>query len=74
MTTLAATGQEVARETGRIIGHAVAVILGLVLIVIGAGMGVSLVLLPLGVPVGLIGVAIVLWGAFGWEEEKPASP
>ena len=73
MTKLAATGQDTARETGRIIGHALAVICGLILIILGAGMGVSLVLLPLGVPLGLIGVAVALWGAFGWEEEKPAS-
>jgi hypothetical protein len=70
VTKLLATSQEVAKETGRIIGHGLAVIL----IVLGAGMGVSLVLLPIGIPVGLIGLAIALWGAFGWAlSEKPPS-
>jgi hypothetical protein len=50
---------------GRFLGHTAAVVLGLILMVTGVGLGVTMVLLPIGVPVGLIGLGIFLWGAVG---------
>jgi len=53
-------------ETGsKIAIHTLAVILGLVLAVTGLGLGVTMVGLPLGLPIGLAGVLVGLWGLFG---------
>jgi hypothetical protein len=74
MAKVMATGQELAKGAGRLIGHLLAIVLGLILIIVGAGMGVSLVLLPIGIPLGLVGLAIALWGLFGWATERPRGP
>jgi hypothetical protein len=50
---------------GRILSHTAALFLGLALIVAGIGLGVTMVLLPLGVPVALTGLFVFLWGALG---------
>ncbi|CAN5907891.1 hypothetical protein BH23PLA1_BH23PLA1_26360 [soil metagenome] len=47
---------------GRIAGHMVALILGFTLMLVGMGMGVTMVLLPLGLPIGLVGFLMFLWG------------
>jgi hypothetical protein len=39
--------------------------LGLVFIVVGLGMGVSLVMLPPGIIIALSGVGLLIWGAVG---------
>ena len=44
--------------------HTAAVIVGLVLMVVGLGMGVTMVLLPFGIVLGLLGVAILVGGLF----------
>jgi hypothetical protein len=44
--------------------HAAAVLIGLVLIVIGLGLGVTMIMLPVGVVVGLLGVLMVVGGLF----------
>jgi hypothetical protein len=50
-------------ETGeRILAHAIAVALGFALMVVGTGMGVTMVFLPIGLPVGLAGFLLFLWG------------
>ena len=33
-------------------------------------MGVTVVMLPIGIPVGLGGLFVLMWGLFGWAEEK----
>ena len=58
------------KETGRVAGHVVAIILGLVLMFGGIALGVTLVLLPLGIPVGLAGLYAFLWGLFARPDEK----
>ena len=40
--------------TGHFLGHVAAVVLGLVLIIVGMAMGVTMVLLPVGVVIGLL--------------------
>jgi small-conductance mechanosensitive channel len=45
-------------------GHAIAVLVGLVLMAIGAALAFSLVLLPLGSVIGLIGVMVFGAGVF----------
>jgi hypothetical protein len=64
------TAKELAKGTELVIGHVLGVIAGLVLMLAGAAMGVSLVLLPVGIPVGLVGLGLFLWGLFGWASEK----
>ena len=44
--------------------HIVAVIVGFVMMVVGLGLGVTMVLLPVGIVVGLIGVAMFIGGLF----------
>jgi hypothetical protein len=63
------------RETGsKIAIHTLAVILGAILVVIGLSLGVTMVLLPLGVPIGLAGVLVLLWGLFGTLAKKSLTP
>jgi hypothetical protein len=76
MSTLSPTGREVVKGTRILMGHLAATLLGLLFMIIGSAMGVSLVLLPIGIPLGLAGLALVLSGCFGWacrEEESTGS-
>jgi len=66
-------GREVAKEAGLLAVHLVAVVAGLVFMVAGIAMGVTIVMLPVGVPVGLFGLFAFLWGLFGRSEEKQAA-
>jgi hypothetical protein len=50
--------------TGHLLGHVAAVVLGFVLIIVGLAMGVTMVLLPAGIVIGLLGVALVVGGVF----------
>jgi hypothetical protein len=50
-------------ETGeRFLGHTLAIVAGLVLMIVGVGMGVTMVLLPIGLPLGLAGLLLFIWG------------
>ena len=44
--------------------HAAAVVLGLVLMIVGLGLGVTMIMLPVGIVVGLAGVLLVVGGLF----------
>jgi hypothetical protein len=57
---------ELLEEGKQFLGHAAAIGVGFVLMVAGLGMGVTMVLLPIGFPVGLIGVLMFVWGLFGY--------
>jgi hypothetical protein len=49
--------------------HLVAIIAGLVMMVLGLGLGVTMVLLPLGLVVGLVGLMVLVWGLTpGWRK------
>lgn len=48
----------------RFVGHTVAIVAGLMLMIAGLAMGVTMVLLPLGIPVGLGGLLLFLWGLY----------
>lgn len=67
-------GGDVARGVGRFAAHLVAIVLGLILSVAGLGMGVTIALLPIGIPVGLLGLALLIWGLFGGGEELTVPP
>jgi len=51
-------------STERFLGHATAVVVGFILMIAGLSMGVTLVLLPIGIPVGLAGILLFMWGLF----------
>jgi hypothetical protein len=50
--------------TEGVLWHIVAVIVGFVMMVVGLGLGVTMVLLPVGIIIGLLGVAMFLGGLF----------
>lgn len=49
---------------GNIFGHVAAVIVGFVLMVVGLALGVTMIMLPIGLGVGLLGFCILLGGLF----------
>ena len=53
----------------RIFGHALAVLLGFVLMVIGLGLGVTMIMLPVGLVIGLVGLLLFIWGLVGHLEK-----
>jgi hypothetical protein len=65
MTDHAAMGKELVTGAKRFIGHVVAIVAGLILMIVGVGMGVTMLLLPFGIPLGLLGLGLFLWGVFG---------
>jgi hypothetical protein len=67
-------GSELVKGGGRFVAHALAIVLGLVLSVVGLAMGVSIALLPVGIPAGLVGLALLMWGLFGGAEEHQLPP
>ena len=44
--------------------HTAAVVVGLVMMVVGPGLGVTMLMLPVGIVIGLLGVAVVTDGIF----------
>ena len=68
--TQADSGHET-RNAGKQFGkHVLAIIAGFIMTIGGLGMGVTMVLLPLGIPVGLVGVVLLIWGLFGWGRTR----
>ncbi|HEY7449680.1 MAG TPA: hypothetical protein VH702_16110 [Vicinamibacterales bacterium] len=56
----------------RVLEHAATVFVGFVLIVFGLALGVTMIMLPVGIPVGLIGVLLVVGGLFArLDGERP---
>ena len=49
--------------------HIAAIVGGLVIMVLGVGLSVTMVLPPLGIPLGLAGLGLFLWGLTpGWRK------
>ena len=63
-----------ARETLRVgenlAAHVAAIVAGGTMMVIGVGMGVTMILIPVGVPLGLIGLGVFFWGVWGFGEAR----
>lgn len=57
---------------GRFLEHAAAVLIGFVLMVVGLGLGVTMIMLPVGIVIGLLGVAIFVGGIFARIDKKKA--
>ena len=58
------------RATENVLGHIAAVIIGFVMMVVGLGLGVTMVMLPVGLVIGLAGVAIFVGGLFAHLDDK----
>jgi hypothetical protein len=52
------------RTAESVLGHIAAVIVGFVLMVVGLALGVTVVMLPAGIVIGLVGVAMFVGGLF----------
>jgi hypothetical protein len=67
------TGRELREAAVGFSCHMVAVLVGLAMMIVGVAMGVTIVLLPFGVPVGFIGLGLCIWGFFGsaWDRATP---
>jgi hypothetical protein len=74
MAEYESAGRELAKGAGRLAVHVAAIVAGLILMVVGLAMGVSVVLLPFGIPLGLAGLLAFLWGLAGRSQEKGAAP
>ena len=64
MTLLSRSVRQVAHIVGRVFNRLAAVSIGWVLMAVGLGMTVTIVMLPVGVVLGLLGVAIFVGGIF----------
>jgi hypothetical protein len=49
---------------GRFAEHTAAVVVGLILMILGLGLGVTMIMLPVGIVIGLVGVLLVVGGLF----------
>jgi hypothetical protein len=57
------------KKSDGIVSHFAAIIGGLVMMALGVGLSVTMVLLPLGIPLGLAGLGMLLWGLTpGWRK------
>jgi len=56
------------KKSDRIAYHFAAILAGVVMMVLGVGLSVTMVLLPIGVPLGLAGLGAFIWGLTpGWR-------
>ena len=53
--------------------HMTAIIVGFVMMVIGLGLGVTMIMLPIGIVVGLIGAAVFVAGLFARVKRQSVS-
>jgi hypothetical protein len=62
MKSTHASNHHLLKTSERILGHTIAVLVGLILMIVGLALGVTMVLLPIGIPVGLGGLLLFIWG------------
>lgn len=58
-------GNGLLAKGGRVLSHLAVAAIGFVLMIVGLGLGVTLIMLPVGLVVGLIGVGLFVWGLVG---------
>lgn len=54
----------------RFVGHAVLAAIGFVLMFVGLAMGVTMVMLPMGIAVGILGVLLFVAGLFAHIDDQ----
>lgn len=64
-TPTAGGGRRLLEKAELVFGHVVAVVVGFVLMVVGLGLGVTMIMLPVGLVVGLLGAGVFVWGLLG---------
>jgi len=52
------------RTAENVLGHIAAVVIGFILMVVGLALGVTMIMLPAGIVIGLIGAAMFVGGLF----------
>lgn len=52
------------RTVESFLGHIAATIVGFVMMIVGLGLGVTMIMLPVGIVIGLLGAAILVGGLF----------
>lgn len=50
--------------------HVAAILGGFALMVVGLGLGVTVIGLVFGIPIGLVGLGAFLWGLWGFGERR----
>jgi hypothetical protein len=53
-----------------ILGHVAAIVVGFIMMILGLGLGVTMIMLPVGLVIGLIGVALFISGWVSWSDQK----
>lgn len=56
------SNHHVLETSERVVGHTIAIFGGFALAVLGVALSVTMVLLPIGLPIGLAGVMLLIWG------------
>lgn len=76
MNVYPSVNHELVKGTGRFMVHVLAFVVGMIFLVAGMAMGVTIAMLPIGIPLGFGGLALFLWGLFGGAEGNvlPAQP
>ena len=54
---------------GTFLEHTAAVVVGLIMMIVGLGLAVTLIMLPVGMAIGLLGAAVLVGGLFGRIDE-----
>ena len=54
---------------GRFLEHAACVLLGLIMMIVGLGLGATIMMMPLGIVIGMLGVAMFVGGIFARIDE-----
>jgi hypothetical protein len=57
------------RTTESLLGHVAAVVGGFIMMVVGLGLGVTVIMLPVGIVIGLVGAAMFVGGLFAHINE-----
>ena len=70
MTAHAFANHHVAGLIGSFFGHVAALIVGFILMVLGLALGVTMIMMPAGLALGLLGFLIFLGGLFAHIEEE----
>jgi len=64
------SAREALRVGESLAAHIAAIVIGGAMMVAGLGMGVTMILLLVGVPLGLVGLGIFCWGIWGFGEAR----
>lgn len=63
-------GSQWVRTIESVIAHAAATVVGFAMMVLGLGLGVTMIMLPVGIVIGLLGVLVFVGGLFGEIDES----